>query len=287
LKYRETFQDLKPSNYAKSIGNHYRFYELCKNKENFKPTVDEIKTAGVLLPMPVGWKLTYIAHDVYLNVIRYVYVAGDNSEYVVFSSNLGIANFDDVLSDANLIPADIKSLTELDNLTILHFGPDTKVHSGFVNDYNISDTTTIVYKSEIEYEIENSTVINYGHSLGAPRALFESLRLVRLQEWALPTTRIISILFACPRIGNDKFVDGVQRLETNSKVSFEVLNYINSYDLVHEMPVSPDYSPLNRPLVSIGDKRHAGLLPDRLAFQLNGSIETYRLFVDEVIDIFG
>jgi hypothetical protein len=113
------------------------------------------------------------------------------------------------------------------------FNPDIGVHSGFMDIY--MSMRPLILSA---LQATNFTQLNItGHSMGAAQALYATLDLSTL----FPNTRLDTVVFGCPRVGNSKFAEAV----VSSPNVHSLVMVANTCDLVTNVPmaVQPTLSP--------------------------------------------
>ena len=121
------------------------------------------------------------------------------------------------------------------------FDPDIGVHSGFMDIYMSLRPALLNVLSNFPTSIKRICIT--GHSLGASQALCATLDLSTL----FPDVTLDTVVFGCPRVGNNAFADALLRASTvNSLVLLA-----NTCDMVTNMPlaVQPNLSPPYDPLI--------------------------------------
>jgi predicted lipase len=113
------------------------------------------------------------------------------------------------------------------------------VHSGFYNVYThireqILDTIKLINKDK------KKNIIVCGHSLGSGIATLCSLDLVNNDY-----KNLVSYVFACPRVGNQKFANLIKNIN--------LFNIMNRLDVVPNLPlaVSPNFYNINQPYIYV------------------------------------
>lgn len=139
-----------------------------------------------------------------------VFVAGDDKKIIVAFRGTEPTKLKDVITDVKFS---------------LVYGPLGKVHSGFIQSLN--SCWREVALTIRQFHDNNQTLWFTGHSLGAALA---TLAVAKMVEFGYPVNGLYT--FGQPRVGEQRFVDNL-----NKEMSNSYFRFVNNNDAVTRVPL--------------------------------------------------